>query len=307
MPRAPSPQRVKARALYIASGRKTSLPKIAEKIGVPLKTVQTWKLRDDWDNKKGESEGKVKPSLSPSICEDTSSNPEDPKPKRKRGGQPGNRNGKGAPEGSQRALKHGAYSRIMVKYMDDEEAEIFLNEVQGDPLEELYLELRTLNTQEMRLQRRIANLRGTMGGEEKGLAVKGVEKMEVVVKFGAFKPENEDNDAPNQIQPPKNGEEIHGQKSISTRTSTESNFEKLKVLESQLISVQNQKIRVIMAIENIKQSRRQIEAMYEDHSNDHSSSIKAWLAAAAPSAEEVRSLHEEDLSDEEIIAKAQSE
>ena len=90
-----------------AAGRRAG--ELADRLGVKRQTLRNWKSKEKWDEA-------VKP------------------PKRKRGGQPGNKNSKGkknaagshpgAPTGNTNAEKDGAYSAVFLDALTDEEREI---------------------------------------------------------------------------------------------------------------------------------------------------------------------------------------
>lgn len=93
-----------ARKEYIArrqKGEKINLSELAAKYGVNYDTLRHWKTRDKWDSQV----------------------------KRRRGGQPGNRNAAGntggAPRGNKNAEKDGAYSAIFFNRLSDEELDVF--------------------------------------------------------------------------------------------------------------------------------------------------------------------------------------
>ena len=111
-----SEKRDTAKAAYIArntAGEEVSLRELAQEQGVSYQTLRNWKAADRWD---------------------------DALPKKRRGGQPGNRNsaGKknaagshaGAPAGNKNAEKDGAYSTVFFDMLSDAEREI----VQQTPL-----------------------------------------------------------------------------------------------------------------------------------------------------------------------------
>lgn len=87
---------------------------IAEKYGVSLNTVKSWKTRH-W-NKKGVH------TKSDRKCAH-----------KKRGGQPGNKNSKGGPPGNQKARKHGFFSKWL-----PEEVNQIIGEMPEDPLDILW-------------------------------------------------------------------------------------------------------------------------------------------------------------------------
>lgn len=91
---------------------------IAEKYGVTLNTVKSWKVRYGW-NKKGVH------TKSEKVCTQ----------KRKHGGQPGNKNavGHGAPPRNKNAEKFGFFS----KYLPEETVSI-IQEMPTDPLDVLW-------------------------------------------------------------------------------------------------------------------------------------------------------------------------
>lgn len=91
---------------------------IAEKYGVTINTVKSWKVRYKW-NKKGVH------TKSEKVCTQ----------KRKKGAQPGNKNaaGHGAPEKNKNAEKYGFFS----KYLPEETVSI-IKEMPEDPLDVLW-------------------------------------------------------------------------------------------------------------------------------------------------------------------------
>lgn len=106
---------------------------IAAKYGVTLNTVKSWKVRYGW-NKKGVH------TKSEKVCTQ----------KRKRGGQPGNKNavGHGAPKGNQNATKHGLFSR----YLPEDTREIFFSLDSADPLDLLWDQIKLAYTAIVRAQ-----------------------------------------------------------------------------------------------------------------------------------------------------------
>lgn len=105
-----SSERDTAKAEYIARksrGEKVNLRELAEAVGVAYSSVRNWKREDKWD---------------------------EALPKKKRGGQPGNKNSKGkrnaagshpgAPPGNKNAEKDGAYSAVFFDMLSDEEKEL---------------------------------------------------------------------------------------------------------------------------------------------------------------------------------------
>ena len=91
---------------------------IAEKYGVTLNTVKSWKVRYGWNKKSAHTKTEK-------VCTQ----------KRKHGGQPGNKNaaGHGAPKRNKNAEKYGFFS----KYLPEETVSI-IQEMPEDPLDVLW-------------------------------------------------------------------------------------------------------------------------------------------------------------------------
>ena len=108
MPKAKNAKADEALKLY-RQGLK--LIEISEKLGVPEGTVRRWKCTYKWDNERSDKKANV----------------------RKRGAQPGNKNGTGPP-GNKNAQKYGFLS----KYLPEETKEIFDSVANADPLDLLW-------------------------------------------------------------------------------------------------------------------------------------------------------------------------
>ncbi|ABS30662.1 phage terminase small subunit [Clostridium kluyveri] len=100
MPRQRSPNRDKAKQMYLESGKTLLCKDIAKVLNVSESQVRNWKAQDNWDNK-----NKVAQSNGNSCAT-----------KRKKGGQPQNKNSKGhvssVPKGNKNAESHGFFSKI---------------------------------------------------------------------------------------------------------------------------------------------------------------------------------------------------
>lgn len=137
-----SSMRDTAKAEYVArsgKGEKVNLRKLAEELGVTYQTVRNWKTLDNWDS-----------AL----------------PKKKRGGQPGNRNSAGhknaagshpgAPAGNKNAEKDGAYSAVFFDMLSADELKL----VEQTPLgsrEALEHEMKILKFREHKIMSKIAD------------------------------------------------------------------------------------------------------------------------------------------------------
>ena len=113
---------------------------IAEKYGVTINTVKSWKTRYRWsrDDKKSVHTKKKK------VCTQK---------QREKGGQPGNKNAVGhggtGPPGNKNAEKYGFFS----KYLPDETREIFSAISEADPLDLLWHQIQIAYAAIIRTQR----------------------------------------------------------------------------------------------------------------------------------------------------------
>lgn len=131
MPKQRSPDSYKAEEMY-KQGMK--LVEIASQLNVSEGTVRSWKNRYNFDGKSTATLQKNNRNVA----------------KKKRGGQPGNRNsvGHGAPKGNQNATKHGLFSR----YLPADTREIFFSLDSEDPLDLLWDQIKLAYTAIMRAQ-----------------------------------------------------------------------------------------------------------------------------------------------------------
>lgn len=115
--------------------------KLAEKYDTSMNTIKSWIKRYGWS--------KMKKQGAPSEAEGAPSDVWGA-PRKKRGGQPGNKNavGHGAPKGNQNAVKHGLFSR----YLPEDTREIFFSLDSSDPLDLLWDQIKLAYTAIMRAQ-----------------------------------------------------------------------------------------------------------------------------------------------------------
>ena len=138
-----SEKRDTAKAAYIAlksEGKGVNLRELAEQQGVTYQLLRNWKAADKWDDAV-------------------------PKRKRKRGGQPGNRNSAGhqnaagshdgAPPGNKNAEKDGAYSAVLFDMLTEQEKAV-ADAAPTESREALIHEMRLLKVREHRIMSKIA-------------------------------------------------------------------------------------------------------------------------------------------------------
>lgn len=131
MPKQRSPDSYKAEEMY-RQGMK--LVEIASQLNVSEGTVRSWKNRYNFDGKSTATLQKNNRNVA----------------KKKRGGQPGNKNavGHGAPKGNQNATKHGLFSR----YLPEDTRELFFSLDSADPLDLLWDQIKLAYTAIVRAQ-----------------------------------------------------------------------------------------------------------------------------------------------------------
>lgn len=125
MPRRADERITQARDMFL-KGMK--LIDIARQLGLPEGTVRRWKSTHKWDSERSDKKANVR--------------------KRKKGGQPGNKNATGPP-GNKNAEKYGFFS----KYLPDETREIFSAIEKADPLELLWHQIQIAYAAIVRAQR----------------------------------------------------------------------------------------------------------------------------------------------------------
>lgn len=135
MARARNPDRDKAFELFKEHNGNITNREIAKILDVPERTISVWKIRDNWNEA-------INCSTSEKECSTT---------KKKRGGQPGNKNavGHGAPVGNKNAEKHGFFS----KYLPEEALAIAQEIQEKDPLDLLWENIVIQYTAIIRAQR----------------------------------------------------------------------------------------------------------------------------------------------------------
>lgn len=150
MPRARSPDRDRAKQLWLESGKKRMLKEIAAELGVSETQVRKWKSQDRWD---GDGKGTLPKEPVKGKGNVT---------KRPRGAPKGNRNAVGnhggAPKGNTNSMKHGAYRQIFDGILPEEE-HVFVENMSFNQVDLIRQEIATLTTRERYLMQEIVKLR----------------------------------------------------------------------------------------------------------------------------------------------------
>lgn len=263
MPRARSPERKKAFELWVKSEGQRALKDIAAELGVSPEQVRKWKHDDAWDQK---TQKVTLPNGKGHVT------------KRKKGGQPGNKNAVGnhggGPPGNKNNLRHGAYERVMGDLLEPDEAEIFNDEETRLSVEaELRRTLAAINAKEVRLIKRINQIRDMAKGN---MIVGSVSKSLLEHKEGAFVL-----DENGHMIKPEGTVNVSGTRDDMTTTHTISVFDALNKLEAELDRTQGRKIKVLAEIDklHISRERLDLEKKSLDGQTEQSKLAQAWIAA----------------------------
>ena len=162
------PRRDRAKVRWLESGGSLPNKQLAEEFSteespIDANRIRKWKSEDRW---KADLEAFEKQA-----------------PKRKRGGQPGNKNaeGGGAPPGNTNAEKHGAYSTAHIADLTPDQRQ-YVEALQLDTRQNMLFELQALFTKQFDLENKIAALQGA---EESALYIDKVVEMRVPGKGDA--------------------------------------------------------------------------------------------------------------------------
>lgn len=144
MARPRSPNRDKARELWLESGKKRLLKEIAGELQVSEEQIRKWKNQDQWDKV-------TLPNLKSNVTIH-----------RNKGGQPGNRNASGhggtGPPGNKNAVTTGEFEALLFDCLEEDEKSL-VQSVPNDKEQLLLQEIQLLTVRERRMLKRIEGLR----------------------------------------------------------------------------------------------------------------------------------------------------
>lgn len=242
------------------------LTDIAKKLDVPEGTVRSWKNRGKWTPES------PKNSMCSVANKEADSNAA--LQKKKRGGQPGNKNSRGVFKGKGNrnpvpppdVTKHGGYRPVFMDALDEDEQDLIEN-IPKDEDRLLMEQIQLFSIRERRILQAINKYR-----EQKGdVTVADVTRFE---EKRTFKDKDEEAEYNRRQQEKVDKEERLPGKSYSIQTHTTNKDLIVARLEQELSSVQNKKTKAIEALSKIRMERARIES--ESAGND---AVDDWISA----------------------------
>lgn len=262
MPRAPSEKMIEAEKLFNDG---MAMVEIAKKLGVSDGTVRSWKNRYGW----GDKSKKNKRNVAKKDGKKTAT-----LQKKKKGGQPGNQNSKGASKGKGNPkpvpppdrTKHGGYVPVFMDALDEDEQELVAT-IPEDTEQQLMEQIQLFSIRERRILKAINKYREQNGD----VAVADVTRFEDKRVF-KDKEEEAEYDRRQKIKVDK-GDILPG-KSYSIQTHTSNKDMIIARLEQELSTVQSKKTKAIEALSKYRMEKAKMES--ESAGND---AVDDWIAA----------------------------
>lgn len=265
MPRRPSEKVTQAEKLFNDG---MAMVEIAKKLGVSDGTVRSWKNRYGWgtDSKKNKCNVAEKDDKKNATLQ-----------KKKKGGQPGNKNSKGVSQGKgnpnpkkrispKAAMKHGGYVPVFMDALDEDEQEL----VKVIPTNEEQLLLEQIQLFSLR-ERRILKAINKYREMKDDVAVADVNRHNTKRVFADKEEEEEYNRR--QKKKVDNGDILPGKPySISTHTTNKDLI--IVRLEQELSTVQSKKTKAIEALSKLRMEKLKLES---EAAGD--TTVDDWIAA----------------------------
>lgn len=259
MPRAPSEKVTQAEKLFNDG---MAMVEIAKKLEISDGTVRSWKNRYGW----GKASKKNKCNVAKKGNKDNAT-----LQKRKRGGQPGNKNAKGGrgnphPNRPPVTIKHGGYVPVFMDSLDDDEQELVAT-VPEDTELQLMEQIQLFSIRERRILKAINKYRETKGE----VAVADVNRSE---EKRTFKDKDEEAEYDRRQKEKVNSGEILPGKSYNISTHTTNKDMIIVRLEQELSTIQSKKTKAIEALAKYRLEKEKLES--ESAGND---AVDDWIAA----------------------------
>lgn len=245
MPRAPSEKMIEAEKLYNGG---MAMVEIAKKLGVSDGTVRSWKNRYGWGDKSKKNKCNVakKESKTNATLQ-----------KKKRGGQPGNKNAKGGsgnpnPNPPPDMTKHGGYVPVFMDALYEDEQDLIAN-VPEDTEQQLMEQIQLFSIRERRILKAINKYR-----EQKGdVSVADITRFEDKRSF-KDKEEEAEYDRRRKDKVDK-GYNLPG-KSYSIQTHTTNKDMVIARLEQELSTIQGKKTKAIETLAKYRMEKEKVES-----------------------------------------------
>ncbi|WP_145047872.1 phage terminase small subunit-related protein [Paenibacillus xylanexedens] len=263
MARERSPERDKAKLMWLESGGSMKLKDIAAALSVPESRVRKWKFMDRWEDELnrsvlGDSKGSAPNGTNGNVPKSRGAPKGNKNALGNKGGAPpgnqnavGNRGGDGGPYRNKKALKHGGYETIFLDTLDEQEQELF-DLVEANPLAHLEVTLKTLLIKERKMMHRIKQLEDGLTDEEKKIKEELYQRKDKVPYT-----------SPRTGKQVKMSVETEGMKVTEITTIITSRLDKILKHEDQLTKVRDKKIRVINLIVSLQQEEEKLRIARE--------------------------------------------
>lgn len=259
MPRVSGEKVVEAEKLF---NEGMAMVDIAKKLGISDGTVRSWKNRYGW----GGTSKKTSATLQKKVDKKSAT-----LQKKKKGGQPGNKNAKGGsgnpnPKPPPDRTNHGGYVPVFMDALDEDEKEL-VAAVPGDEEVLLLEQIQLFSIRERRILKAINKYR-----EQKGdVSVSNVTRFE---DKRAFKTKEEEAEYDRHQKKKVDKGDILPGKAYSIQTSTTNKDMIIARLEQELSTIQSKKTKAIEALSKYRMEKARLES--ESTGND---AVDDWIAA----------------------------
>lgn len=157
MARERSPDRERAKKIWLVSGGTKKLKDISAELGLGETQIRKWKSQDKWDAEMKGNVTKSKSNVTKQGAPFGNKNAKGhgaPKGNQNAGGNAG---GDGGPPGNKKAVTTGEHESIWADTLQDEERDL-IGRIQTDPIQLLDEEISLLTIRERRMMQRVKNL-----------------------------------------------------------------------------------------------------------------------------------------------------
>ncbi|MDR6883779.1 phage terminase small subunit [Bacillus sp. 3255] len=170
MPRERSPDRDKAKQIWLGSNGKLKLKDLAAELGLGETQIRKWKSQDKWDdalkgNVTNEKKGNVTKRIGAPLGNKNAVGNKGGAPKGSKNAL-GNRGGHGGPPGNKKAVTTGEFETIWMDTLEEDEQEL-VRLVETDPIKQADETITLLSIRERRMLQRIQNLRKALSEKQR--------------------------------------------------------------------------------------------------------------------------------------------